>query len=155
MLGLAYVVCTYIVSSRAGRVIQSVRDAESRARFIGFRVESYKLWVFVFSAVLAGIAGSLYVPQVGIINPSEFQPVNSIEVVIWVAVGGRGTLYGAVVGALLVNFAKTFFTGALPELWLYALGAMFVLVTLFLPQGVMGLVSQLKRRLPARAPGVA
>jgi urea transport system permease protein len=154
MLALAYVVCSYIVASRAGRVIQAVRDAESRARFIGFRVESYKLWVFVFSAVLAGIAGSLYVPQVGIINPSEFQPVNSIEVVIWVAVGGRGTLYGAVVGALLVNFAKTYFTGALPELWLYALGAMFVLVTLFLPQGVMGLMAQLKRRRPpARAAG--
>ncbi len=94
--------------------------------------------------MLAGIAGSLYVPQVGIINPSEFQPVNSIEVVIWVAVGGRGTLYGAVVGALLVNFAKTYFTGALPELWLYALGAMFVLVTLFLPQGVMGVIAQVK-----------
>ncbi len=156
MLALAFVVCSYIVASRAGRVIQAVRDAESRARFIGFRVESYKLWVFVFSAVLAGIAGSLYVPQVGIINPSEFQPVNSIEVVIWVAVGGRGTLYGAVVGALLVNFAKTYFTGALPELWLYALGAMFVLVTLFLPQGVMGLMAQLKRRRPpAPAAGTA
>jgi urea transport system permease protein len=147
-LGLAYVLCSYIVGSRAGRVIQAVRDAESRARFIGFRVESYKLWAFVFSAVLAGIAGSLYVPQVGIINPSEFQPVNSIEVVIWVAVGGRGTLYGAVVGALLVNFAKTYFTGALPELWLYALGALFVLVTLFLPRGVMGLAAHLKRRPP-------
>jgi urea transport system permease protein len=155
MLGLAYVVCSYIVSSRAGRVIQAVRDAESRARFIGFRVESYKLWVFVFSAVLAGIAGSLYVPQVGIINPSEFQPVNSIEVVIWVAVGGRGTLYGAVVGALLVNLAKTYFTGALPELWLYALGALFVLVTLFLPKGVMGLAAQFKRRLVTPATGVA
>jgi urea transport system permease protein len=156
-LALAYVVCSYIVSSRAGRVIQAVRDAESRARFIGFRVESYKLWAFVFSAVLAGIAGSLYVPQVGIINPSEFQPVNSIEVVIWVAIGGRGTLYGAVVGALLVNFAKTYFTGALPELWLYALGALFVLVTLFLPQGVMGLAAQLKRRRRPATPvtGVA
>ena len=154
-LGLAYLVCSYIVASRAGRVIQAVRDAESRARFIGFRVESYKLWVFVFSAVLAGIAGSLYVPQVGIINPSEFQPVNSIEVVIWVAVGGRGTLYGAVVGALLVNFAKTYFTGALPELWLYALGAMFVLVTLFLPRGVMGLAAQLRRRAAAPAAGAA
>jgi urea transport system permease protein len=145
-LGLSYVVCSYIVASRAGRVIKAIRDAESRARFIGFRVESYKLWVFVFSAVLAGIAGSLYVPQVGIINPSEFQPVNSIEVVIWVAVGGRGTLYGAVVGALLVNLAQTFFTSAFPELWLYALGAMFVLVTLFLPQGVMGLFAQIQRR---------
>jgi len=154
-LGLAYVVCSYIVSSRAGRVIKAIRDAESRARFIGFRVESYKLWVFVFSAVLAGIAGSLYVPQVGIINPSEFQPVNSIEVVIWVAVGGRGTLYGAVVGALLVNLAQTYFTSAFPELWLYALGAMFVLVTLFLPKGVMGLAAQLKRRPQRPAAGVA
>ena len=154
-LGLAYVVCSYIVSSRAGRVIKAIRDAESRARFIGFRVESYKLWVFVFSAVLAGIAGSLYVPQVGIINPSEFQPVNSIEVVIWVAVGGRGTLYGAVVGALLVNLAQTFFTSAFPELWLYALGAMFVLVTLFLPKGVMGLAAQLRRREQRPAAGVA
>jgi urea transport system permease protein len=154
-LGLAYVVCSYIVSSRAGRVITAIRDAESRARFIGFRVESYKLWVFVFSAVLAGIAGSLYVPQVGIINPSEFQPVNSIEVVIWVAVGGRGTLYGAVVGALLVNLAQTYFTSAFPELWLYALGAMFVLVTLFLPKGVMGLAAQLRRRQQRPAAGVA
>jgi urea transport system permease protein len=154
-LGLAYVVCSYIVSSRAGRVIKAIRDSESRARFIGFRVESYKLWVFVFSAVLAGIAGSLYVPQVGIINPSEFQPVNSIEVVIWVAVGGRGTLYGAVVGALLVNLAQTFFTSAFPELWLYALGAMFVLVTLFLPKGVMGLFAQIQGRRHRSAAGMA
>jgi urea transport system permease protein len=140
-LALGYLACRFIVSSRAGRVIQAVRDAESRARFIGYSVESYKLGVFVFSAVLAGIAGALYVPQVGIINPSEFSPINSIEVVIWVAVGGRGTLYGAVAGAVLVNYAKTYFTGALPELWLYALGALFVLVTLFLPRGVAGLLN--------------
>ena len=140
-LALGYLACRYIVFSRAGRVIQAVRDAESRARFLGYSVESYKLWVFVFSAVLAGIAGALYVPQVGIINPSEFSPINSIEVVIWVAVGGRGTLYGAVAGAVLVNYAKTYFTGALPELWLYALGALFVLVTVFLPRGVAGLLS--------------
>jgi urea transport system permease protein len=138
-LGLGYLACKYITHSRAGRVIQAVRDAESRTRFIGYRVESYKLWVFAFSAVLAGIAGALYVPQVGIINPSEFQPINSIEIVIWVAVGGRGTLYGAVAGAVLVNYAKTYFTAAMPEVWLYALGAMFVLVTLFLPKGVVGL----------------
>jgi urea transport system permease protein len=142
----SYVACRYIVASRAGRVVLAVRDAESRARFIGYRVESYKLWVFVASAVLAGIAGALYVPQVGIINPSEFSPVNSIEVVVWVAVGGRGTLYGAVAGALLVNYVKTFFTSALPELWLYALGALFVLVTLFLPRGVVGAVPRLLRR---------
>jgi urea transport system permease protein len=144
-LALGYLACKYITQSRAGRVIQAVRDAESRTRFIGYRVESYKLGVFTFSAILAGIAGALYVPQVGIINPSEFQPINSIEVVIWVAVGGRGTLYGAVAGAVLVNYAKTYFTAALPEFWLYALGAMFVLVTLFLPQGVVGLGSKFKK----------
>ena len=139
-LGASYLACRAIVASRAGRVIRAIRDAESRTRFLGYRVESYKLWVFVFSAVLAGIAGALYVPQVGIINPSEFAPINSIEIVIWVAVGGRGTLVGAAVGAVLVNYAKTFFTGALPEVWLYALGALFVLTTLFLPRGLMGLL---------------
>jgi len=136
----SYCACRWIVRSRAGRVIRAIRDAESRTRFLGYRVESYKLWVFVFSAVLAGVAGALYVPQVGIINPSEFEPINSIEVVIWVAVGGRGTLYGAAAGAVLVNYAKTYFTSALPDVWLYALGAIFVLVTLFLPRGLMGLL---------------
>jgi urea transport system permease protein len=139
-LALGYLACRYIVTSRAGGVVQAIRDAESRTRFIGYSVESYKLWLFVFSAVLAGIAGALYVPQVGIINPSEFSPINSIEVVIWVAVGGRGVLYGAVAGAVLVNYAKTLFTGTMPEFWLYALGALFVVVTLFLPRGVVGLV---------------
>ena len=141
MLAVSYLVCRMIVSSRAGRVIRAIRDAESRTRFLGYRVESFKLWVFVFSAVVAGIAGALYVPQIGIINPSEFAPINSIEVVIWVAVGGRGTLYGAAAGAVLVNYAKTYFTSALPEVWYYALGALFVLVTLFLPRGIIGLVS--------------
>ena len=118
----------------------AIRDAEDRVRFIGYKVEDYKLWMFVVSAVIAGIAGALYVPQVGIINPGEFSPLNSIELVIWVAIGGRGTLYGAVVGALLVNYAKTYFTGALPELWLFALGALFIIVTLYLPRGLVGLV---------------
>lgn len=145
-LAVGYLVCRYVVISRAGRVIEAVRDAESRARFLGYRVESYKLWVFVFSAALAGVAGALYVPQVGIINPGEFAPLNSIEVVIWVAVGGRGVLYGAVVGALLVNYAKTYLTGALPEMWLYALGALFVLVTVFLPRGIVGLLPRVARR---------
>jgi urea transport system permease protein len=139
-LAAGYAGCRLIVASRAGRVIRAIRDAESRTRFLGYRVESYKLWLFVFSAALAGVAGALYVPQVGIINPSEFAPINSIEVVIWVAVGGRGTLYGAAAGAVLVGYAKTLFTGALPEVWLYALGALFVLVTLFLPRGVAGFV---------------
>ncbi len=137
----SYLLCRMVVSSRAGRVIRAVRDAESRTRFLGYRVESYKLWVFVLSAVLAGIAGALYVPQIGIINPSEFSPINSIEVVIWVAVGGRGTLYGAAAGAILVNYAKTYFTSTIPEAWNYALGALFVVVTLFLPRGIVGLFS--------------
>ena len=136
----AYMACRKIVQSRAGRVVLAVRDAESRTRFLGYSVESYKLWLFVFSAVIAGIAGALYVPQIGIINPSEFSPINSIEAVIWVAVGGRGTLYGAIAGAVLVNYAKTWLTGAFPEVWLYALGALFVLVTVFLPRGIVGLM---------------
>jgi urea transport system permease protein len=148
-LAASYLACRMIVESRAGRALRAIRDAESRLRFLGYRVESYKLWVFVFSAVLAGVAGALYVPQVGIINPSEFAPINSIEVVIWVAVGGRGTLYGAAAGAVLVNYAKTFLTGALPEAWLYALGALFVLVTLFLPRGLVGLVSRPRRAVLA------
>ena len=139
-LAASFCACRFVVGSRAGRVIRAIRDAESRTRFLGYRVESFKLWVFVFSAIIAGIAGALYVPQVGIINPSEFAPINSIEVVIWVAVGGRGTLVGAALGAVLVNYAKTYFTGALPEVWLYALGALFVLVTLFLPRGIIGLM---------------
>jgi urea transport system permease protein len=139
-----YILCRAIVGSRLGRVTVAVRDAEARARFLGYRVENYKLWLFTVSAVLAGIAGALYVPQVGIINPGEFSPLNSIELVIWVAVGGRGTLYGAVVGALLVNYAKTWLTGAIPEVWLFALGALFVLVTLFLPRGVAGLVRRVR-----------
>ena len=143
-LGASYWVCRTVLASRAGRVLRAIRDAESRTRFLGYRVDAFKLWVFVLSAVLAGVAGALYVPQVGIINPSEFEPINSIEVVIWVAVGGRGTLWGAVAGAVLVNYAKTWFTGALPDLWLYALGALFVGVTLFLPRGLAGI------RLPAR-----
>jgi len=135
-----YIVCRLIVQSRVGRVTVAIRDAEDRVRFIGYKVEDYKLWLFVVSAVIAGIAGALYVPQVGIINPGEFSPLNSIELVIWVAIGGRGTLYGAVVGALLVNYAKTYFTGALPELWLFALGALFIIVTLYLPRGLVGLL---------------
>lgn len=139
---VAYVVCRYLVTSRLGKVLIAVRDAENRARFIGYRVEYYKLFVFTLSAVMAGIAGALYVPQVGIINPSEFAPANSIEIVIWVAVGGRGTLHGAILGALLVNYAKSYLTGALPEVWLFALGGLFIFVTLFMPKGIVGLVAK-------------
>jgi len=140
-----------LVTSRFGKVLIAVRDAESRTRFLGYRPENYKLMVWVISALMAGIGGALYVPQVGIINPSEFSPANSIEAVIWVAVGGRGTLVGAVLGAVLVNLGKTYFTSALPELWLYALGALFILVTLLLPAGLMGLLHRRARR-PLSAP---
>lgn len=141
-LALGYLLCRWITRSKFGRVLVAVRDAEARTRFVGYKVESYKVVVFVLSACIAGIAGALYVPQVGIINPGEFSPLNSIELVIWVAVGGRGTLYGAVVGALLVNYLKTFFTGALPEVWLFFLGALFVLATMFLPRGIVGLLER-------------
>ncbi len=146
-----YLLCRFIVTSRLGKVLVAVRDGESRTRFLGYRVEYYKLFVFVVSAVMAGVAGALYVPQVGIINPSEFAPANSIEIVIWVAVGGRGTLHGAILGAVLVNYAKSYLTGAVPELWLFALGALFVAVTLFLPKGVIGAASGWAERWRNRA----
>src|SRR5205814_5560567 len=134
--------CRAIVASKLGKVLIAIRDAESRTRFLGYRVESYKLFVFTVSACMAGVAGALYVPQVGIINPSEFAPGNSIEAVIWVAVGGRGTLVGAVIGAILVNYAKTTFTsGALAPYWLFMLGGLFVAVTLLLPRGLVGTVA--------------
>jgi urea transport system permease protein len=139
MLAGGYLICRAVVHSKLGKILVSVRDAESRTRFVGYRVEHYKLFVWVLSACIAGVAGALYVPQVGIINPSEFEPANSIETVIAVAVGGRGTLIGGILGGVLVNAVKTFFTGAFPEIWLFALGALFILVTLFLPKGVIGL----------------
>jgi len=141
---LGYLISRFIVTSKLGRVLVAIRDSESRARFLGYRVEWYKLFVFVVSAMLAGVAGALYVPQVGIINPGEFAPINSIEMIIWVAVGGRGTLFGAVIGAILVNYAKTYFTGAFAELWLFMLGGLFVLTTLYLPKGFVGLWAQIK-----------
>jgi urea transport system permease protein len=141
------------VGSRYGQVLVAVRDAESRTRFLGYRPEYYKLVVWTLSAMIAGIGGALYVPQIGIINPSEFAPANSIEAVIWVAVGGRGTLTGAILGAVLVNFGKTVLTGALPGAWLYALGGLFILVTLFLPRGIIGTFA--RRRVSPRLPTAA
>jgi len=138
-LALGFLICRAVVTSKFGKVLIAVRDAEARTRFLGYRVENYKLFVFTLSACMAGVAGALYVPQVGIINPSEFAPGNSIEAVIWVAVGGRGTLTGAVLGAVLVNYAKTYFTsGFLAPYWLFALGTLFIAVTLLLPRGVVG-----------------
>lgn len=142
LLAAAYFTSRAIMASRFGRVLLSIRDGESRTRFLGYKTEQYKVWLFVYSAILAAIAGVMYVPQVGIINPGEFSPLNSIEVVVWVAVGGRGTLYGAIVGAFLVNYAKTRFTALFPEAWLFALGALFVFVTIFMPQGLAGWLQQ-------------
>ncbi|WP_284279311.1 urea ABC transporter permease subunit UrtC [Limnobacter litoralis] len=152
LLALAYLCSHFIMKSRFGKVIVAIRDGEPRVRFLGYRTDLYKVWLFVYSALLAAVAGAMYVPQVGIINPGEFSPVNSIEIVIWVAVGGRGTLYGAVVGALLVNYAKTRFTAILPDGWLFALGALFVLVTLFLPKGLAGLLQERVNRRPGKTP---
>ena len=144
-LALCLVLLSAVVGSKYGKILVAVRDAEMRTRFIGYRPERIKLFAFVLSAAIAGIAGALYVPQVGIINPGEFAPENSIEVVIWVAVGGRATLVGPIVGALVVNAGKSWFTGLLPELWLYALGALFILVTLFLPKGILGLFKTIQK----------
>jgi urea transport system permease protein len=136
----------WIVTSKFGRVLAAIRDAETRVMFCGYDTMHYKLFVWTLSAVLCGIAGALYVPQVGIINPGEMSPANSIEIAIWVAVGGRGTLAGAALGAGLVNGAKSFFTQAFPEYWLFFLGLLFIVVTLFLPQGVLGLLDKIKKR---------
>jgi urea transport system permease protein len=153
-LGLGYLIAQMIVRSKAGKVLIAVRDAESRTRFLGYRVENYKTFVFTVSACMAGVAGALYVPQVGIINPSEFAPANSIEVVIWVATGGRGTLVGAALGAVIVNYLKTIFTiGALAPYWLFLLGAIFVAVTVLLPKGVLGLLPRRTVDVPSPSRG--
>ena len=148
--GLA-VIATYlflqsIMRSRLGKLVVAVRDAEMRVRFVGFRVEHIKLLIFVLSAMIAGLAGALYVPQVGIINPSEFAPLASIEIVIWVALGGRATLYGAIIGAFVVNYAKSVLTAAFPDAWLFFLGALFVIVTIGLQQGIVGLLQKRSAR---------
>ncbi|OGA31815.1 MAG: urea ABC transporter permease subunit UrtC [Betaproteobacteria bacterium RIFCSPLOWO2_12_FULL_62_13b] len=140
----------YIVTSKFGRILTAIRDAESRVMFSGYDTLWYKLFIWTLSAVLCGIAGALYVPQVGIINPSEMSPANSIEIAIWVAVGGRGTLVGAILGAFVVNGAKSWFTVAFPEYWLFFLGAIFIAVTLFMPNGLVGLAGQLRDRMRVR-----
>jgi len=146
VLSAAFLVARGMTRSRFGKVLIAVRDAESRTRFLGYRVESYKLVVFTLSACMAGVAGALYVPQVGIINPGEMSPGNSIEMAIWVAVGGRGTLIGPIIGAFAVNGAKSFFTANFPEYWLFFLGLIFVLVPLLLPNGIMGLIEMVTRK---------
>ena len=144
-LALGYCCARWLVNSKLGTIVVAIRDQESRLRFLGYKIEHYKLFVFVVSAMLAGIAGALYVPQVGIINPSEFSPLNSIEILIWVAIGGRYTLYGGAIGAIVVNYAKTFFTSAFPEVWLFILGGLFVIATLYLPRGIVGLIRHVRK----------
>ena len=140
-----FLMARVIVNSKYGRVLQAIRDAETRVMFTGYDPLRYKLSIWVISAVMCGIAGALYVPQVGIINPGEMAPSASIEIAIWAAVGGRGTLVGPIVGAFFVNGAKSWFTQAFPEFWLYFLGGLFIAVTLFLPQGIVGLARKFTR----------
>jgi urea transport system permease protein len=149
-LFVMYFGCRFIVTSRMGRVVTAIRDAELKVRFCGYETNHYKLFVWTLSAMLCGIAGALYVPQVGIINPSEMQPSNSIEMAIWVAVGGRGSLLGGILGAWIINGAKSWLTVALPSAWLYVLGALFVVVTLVAPEGLIGLGTALRARLGGR-----
>ncbi|ALN73033.1 urea ABC transporter permease subunit UrtC [Aureimonas sp. AU20] len=149
-LALFVLVVSAVTRSKLGLLMVAVRDAESRTRFLGWRAEHVKLFAFTLSAVMAGVAGALYVPQVGIINPGEFAPLNSIEVVVWTAVGGRGTILGPVLGALLVNGGKSYFTAAAPESWLFVLGSLFVVVTLFLPRGIVGTIDHGWRALSER-----
>jgi urea ABC transporter permease protein UrtC len=143
LLVLTYVFCRWLTLTKFGKIQRAVRDSENRVLFSGYAAANFKLFVFVVSAIIAGLAGALYVPQVGIINPSEMAPDKSLEAVVWVAVGGRGTLIGPVIGAIVVNALKSWATRAYPDLWLIILGAMFVIVVLFLPKGIVGLPMQL------------
>jgi len=152
VLFVMYVGCRFIVTSRMGRVVTAIRDAELKVRFCGYETNHYKLFVWTLSAMLCGIAGALYVPQVGIINPSEMQPSNSIEMAIWVALGGRGSLFGGILGAWVINGAKSWLTVALPSAWLYVLGALFVAMTLFAPDGLIGIGTALRARFGRRQP---
>jgi urea transport system permease protein len=142
-----YLAARWLVQSKYGRVLQAIRDAESRVMFSGYSPLPYKLSIWVISAMICGVAGALYVPQVGIINPSEMSPANSIEIAIWAAVGGRATLIGPIVGAFMVNGAKSWLTVVAPEYWLFVLGALFIAVTLYMPQGVLGVFIHIKKRL--------
>jgi urea transport system permease protein len=145
-----YLTCRFVVTSKLGRVLAAIRDAELKTRFCGYESTNYKLFIWTLSAVMCALAGALYVPQVGIINPSEMQPSNSIEMAIWVAVGGRGTLVGPLLGAWCINGAKSWLTAAIPSAWLYVLGALFVIVTLFLPDGLVGLARLITRAVASR-----
>ena len=145
MLVFGYLICKVIISSKVGNVLVGIRDKEDRMRFLGYNTTLYKIIIFTISAILAGIAGALYVPQVGIINPGEFSPIKSIEIVVWVALGGRGFLYGAIIGAIVVNILKSIFTIISPEIWIFFLGLIFILVTIYLPNGLADLKSFIRR----------
>ena len=147
MLILSYFICRFIVSSKIGNILIGIRDRETRMRFLGYNTTVFKIIIFTFSAVLAGIAGALYVPQVGIINPGEFSPIKSIEIVVWVALGGRGFLYGAIIGAIVVNVLKSYLTIISPEIWIIFLGLVFILVTIYLPNGLTDLKRIIKKNL--------
>ena len=147
MLILSYLTCRFIVSSKIGNILVGIRDRETRMRFLGYNTTVFKIIIFTFSAVLAGIAGALYVPQVGIINPGEFAPIKSIEIVVWVALGGRGFLYGAMIGAIVVNVLKSYLTIISPEIWIIFLGLVFILVTIYLPNGLTDLKTIIKKNL--------
>ena len=147
MLILSYLICRFIVSSKIGNILIGIRDRETRMRFLGYNTTVFKIIIFTFSAVLAGIAGALYVPQVGIINPGEFSPIKSIEIVVWVALGGRGFLYGAIIGAIVVNVLKSYLTIISPEIWIIFLGLVFILVTIYLPNGLTDLKRIIKKKL--------
>ena len=147
MLILSYLICRLIVSSKIGNMLIGIRDRETRMRFLGYNTTVFKIIIFTFSAVLAGIAGALYVPQVGIINPGEFSPIKSIEIVVWVALGGRGFLYGAIIGAIVVNILKSYLTIISPEIWIIFLGLIFILVTIYLPNGLTDLKRIIKKKL--------
>ena len=147
MLILSYLICRFIVSSKIGNILIGIRDRETRMRFLGYNTTIFKIIIFTFSAVLAGIAGALYVPQVGIINPGEFSPIKSIEIVVWVALGGRGFLYGAIIGAIVVNVLKSYLTIISPEIWIIFLGLVFILVTIYLPNGLTDLKRIIKKNL--------
>ena len=140
----AYVFSRWLTTTKFGKVQRAIRDSENRVLFSGYATPSFKLFVFVYAAIISGLAGALYTPQVGIINPSELSPEKSLEAVVWVAVGGRGTLIGPIIGSVGVNALKSWATRAYPDLWLIILGGLFVIIVLFMPKGIVGLPAQLK-----------
>ncbi|NNC90574.1 MAG: urea ABC transporter permease subunit UrtC, partial [Akkermansiaceae bacterium] len=150
---VVYALIAWLLTTKFGKIQEAIRDSENRVRFSGYSTTHFKLFIFVVSAVIAGLAGALYVPQAGIINPGEMWPTKGLDIVVWVAVGGRGTKFGPIIGAILVNLLKSYTTRAYPESWLLILGALFVLVVLFMPNGIVGVFQQIRARLGTGRPG--